>query len=178
MVFGCGGSRDPAKRPLMGRGRGDGWPTSWSSPRTTPATRTRRRIIDEIATGIDTSDERRAEVLFEPDRRRAIELAIGRAEPGDVVLLAGKGHETHPGAARPQRSSSTTGLVAREALVVLSMMEAGGVALLGVDPATPLLIRFLQRAQIGQHIREDGPATHLAKAGHPDHGRGGASSAR
>jgi UDP-N-acetylmuramoyl-L-alanyl-D-glutamate--2,6-diaminopimelate ligase len=52
------------------------------------------RIIDEVKSGIDAAPRRRAEVLIEPDRRRAIELAIARAEPGDVVLIAGKGHET------------------------------------------------------------------------------------
>ncbi len=93
LVFGCGGNRDQAKRPLMGRTAvrlADVVVVTSDNPRDEDP----GRIIEEIKTGIDTATERRAEVLYEPDRRRAIELAIGRAEPGDVVLLAGKGHET------------------------------------------------------------------------------------
>jgi len=93
LVFGCGGNRDPAKRPLMGRVAGrlsDVAVITSDNPRDEDPL----RIIDEVRTGIETSGERRAEVLIEPDRRSAIELAIGRAQPGDVVLIAGKGHET------------------------------------------------------------------------------------
>ena len=52
------------------------------------------RIIDEVRSGIEAAADRRAEAIVEPDRRLAITLAIERAQPGDVVLLAGKGHET------------------------------------------------------------------------------------
>ncbi len=53
---------------------------------------------------------------------------------------------------------------------MLAMMEAGGVALLMSILATPFVMRWLQRRRLGQHIREDGPATHLAKAGTPTMG--------
>jgi UDP-N-acetylmuramoyl-L-alanyl-D-glutamate--2,6-diaminopimelate ligase len=49
-----------------------------------------RLIIDDIVAGIDGD-----EYVIEPDRRRAIERAITEAHPGDVVLVAGKGHETY-----------------------------------------------------------------------------------
>ncbi len=93
VVFGCGGNRDAAKRPLMGRaavGQADVAILTSDNPRDEDPT----RIIDEVRTGVDTATRRRAEFVVEPDRRRAIEIAIAKAEPGDVVLIAGKGHET------------------------------------------------------------------------------------
>jgi UDP-N-acetylmuramoyl-L-alanyl-D-glutamate--2,6-diaminopimelate ligase len=93
VVFGCGGNRDQAKRPLMGRvavGLADLVVVTSDNPRDEDP----QRIIEEIRSGIDTATDRRAEVVIEPDRARAIALAIERAQPGDVVLLAGKGHET------------------------------------------------------------------------------------
>lgn len=92
VVFGCGGNRDPAKRPVMGRvavSLADLVVVTSDNPRDEDPL----RIIEEIRSGIDTASHRRAEVLFEPDRRRAIELAIERAEPRDLVLVAGRGHE-------------------------------------------------------------------------------------
>ncbi|HEX4081603.1 MAG TPA: phospho-N-acetylmuramoyl-pentapeptide-transferase, partial [Acidimicrobiales bacterium] len=53
---------------------------------------------------------------------------------------------------------------------MLSLMSSGGIALLIVVLATPFLIRWLVRNRIGQHIREDGPASHSAKAGTPTMG--------
>jgi UDP-N-acetylmuramoyl-L-alanyl-D-glutamate--2,6-diaminopimelate ligase len=93
VVFGCGGNRDQAKRPLMGRvavGLADLVVVTSDNPRDEDP----QRIIEEIRSGIDTATDRRAEVVIEPDRARAIAIAIERAQPGDVVLLAGKGHET------------------------------------------------------------------------------------
>jgi UDP-N-acetylmuramoyl-L-alanyl-D-glutamate--2,6-diaminopimelate ligase len=92
VVFGCGGNRDKAKRPLMGQVAGrlaDLAVVTSDNPRDEDPL----RIIEEIRSGIEAAAERRAEVVIEPDRRRAIALAIERAEPGDVVLIAGKGHE-------------------------------------------------------------------------------------
>jgi UDP-N-acetylmuramoyl-L-alanyl-D-glutamate--2,6-diaminopimelate ligase len=93
VVFGCGGNRDPAKRPVMGRiaaSLADLVVVTSDNPRDEDPL----RIIEEIRSGADTATHRRAEVLIEPDRRRAIELAIGRAEARDLVLVAGRGHET------------------------------------------------------------------------------------
>jgi UDP-N-acetylmuramoyl-L-alanyl-D-glutamate--2,6-diaminopimelate ligase len=92
VVFGCGGNRDQAKRPLMGQVAvrlADLAIVTSDNPRDEDPL----RIIEEIRSGIEAAAERRAEVVIEPDRRRAIALAIERAEPGDVVLIAGKGHE-------------------------------------------------------------------------------------
>ncbi|HYL25574.1 MAG TPA: UDP-N-acetylmuramoyl-L-alanyl-D-glutamate--2,6-diaminopimelate ligase, partial [Burkholderiales bacterium] len=88
VVFGAGGDRDPAKRPLMGavgeRGSDRVIITS-DNPRSEDPL----RIIEAIASGM------RADAPREPDRRRAIELAVLEAAPQDVVLIAGKGHESY-----------------------------------------------------------------------------------
>ncbi len=88
-MFGCGGDRDRSKRPLMGRAAGVGSDvvvlTSDNPRGEDPLT-----IIDEVLPGLSGVAAR---VVVEPDRHRAIELAIAEARPGDLVLLAGKGHE-------------------------------------------------------------------------------------
>ncbi|MSO56628.1 MAG: UDP-N-acetylmuramoyl-L-alanyl-D-glutamate--2,6-diaminopimelate ligase [Acidobacteria bacterium] len=92
-VFGCGGDRDRTKRPLMGAVAArlsDVVVMTSDNPRgEDPA-----RIIDEIKRGVPpASDRDGASVVAIVDRKEAIEFAIGRAQPGDLVLLAGKGHE-------------------------------------------------------------------------------------
>ncbi|MGH9018244.1 MAG: UDP-N-acetylmuramoyl-L-alanyl-D-glutamate--2,6-diaminopimelate ligase, partial [Acidimicrobiales bacterium] len=88
-VFGCGGDRDQAKRPVMGgvaSGAADVTVVTSDNPRhEDPAA-----IIDAVMAGAVDG----ARVLVEPDRARAIALALSQAGPGDVVLVAGKGHET------------------------------------------------------------------------------------
>jgi UDP-N-acetylmuramoyl-L-alanyl-D-glutamate--2,6-diaminopimelate ligase len=89
-LFGCGGDRDKGKRPIMGKiaaDLADVVVVSSDNPRSEDP----ERIIDDILVGIPagTAVERR------PDRRVAIEWALGAAEPGDTVVLAGKGHETY-----------------------------------------------------------------------------------
>jgi UDP-N-acetylmuramoyl-L-alanyl-D-glutamate--2,6-diaminopimelate ligase len=88
-MFGCGGDRDRTKRPLMGHAAGAGSDivvlTSDNPRREDPVA-----IIDEVLPGLSGTP---ANVIVEPDRRHAIELAIAQAHPGDLVLLAGKGHE-------------------------------------------------------------------------------------
>jgi len=88
-VFGCGGDRDRAKRPLMGEasGRGSDFVVLTSD---NPRSEDPRAIINDALVGLQRTG---VKYVVEVDRRKAIALAIGEARPGDIVLLAGKGHE-------------------------------------------------------------------------------------
>src|SRR5271165_89995 len=88
-VFGCGGDRDRSKRPLMGEaaGKGSDFVVLTSD---NPRSENPLDIMNDALPGLQRS---RARYTMEPDRRRAIALAIGEAQPGDIVLIAGKGHE-------------------------------------------------------------------------------------
>ncbi len=88
-VFGCGGDRDRAKRPLMGEaaGRGSDFVVLTSD---NPRSENPIDIINDALPGLQRSGTRYA---LEPDRRKAIALAIREAASGDIVLIAGKGHE-------------------------------------------------------------------------------------
>jgi UDP-N-acetylmuramoyl-L-alanyl-D-glutamate--2,6-diaminopimelate ligase len=89
-LFGCGGERDRTKRPLMGAAAGrlsDVVVLSSDNPRSEDPL----KIINDAVVGLQRTQ---AKVLIEPDRERALELALEQARPGDMVLLAGKGHET------------------------------------------------------------------------------------
>ena len=86
VVFGAGGDRDRGKRPLMGeaaRRLADRVIVTSDNPRSEDP----EAIIDEIMEGTGTQAER------EVDRRRAIAMAVDEARAGDVVVIAGKGHE-------------------------------------------------------------------------------------
>jgi UDP-N-acetylmuramoyl-L-alanyl-D-glutamate--2,6-diaminopimelate ligase len=88
-LFGCGGDRDRAKRPLMGEAAGKG---SNFVVLTTdnPRSEDPLAIMNDALVGLQKSG---AKYSMEPDRRKAIALAVQHATPGDIVLLAGKGHE-------------------------------------------------------------------------------------
>jgi len=88
-LFGCGGDRDRAKRPLMGEaaGRGSDFVVLTSD---NPRSEDPLAIINDALVGLQKTGVR---YTVEPDRRKAIALAIREANPGDIVLLAGKGHE-------------------------------------------------------------------------------------
>ncbi len=92
-VFGCGGDRDRTKRPLMGAvaaRRSDLVIVTSDNPRSEePAA-----IIEEITGGMRSGGERISHIAL-VDRRQAIERAIREARPGDVVVVAGKGHENY-----------------------------------------------------------------------------------
>jgi UDP-N-acetylmuramoyl-L-alanyl-D-glutamate--2,6-diaminopimelate ligase len=95
-VFGCGGDRDRTKRPLMGAVAGrlsDLIVITSDNPRSEDPL----RIIEEIHRGItpDTQRDATQSTLTVPDRREAINKAIELARPGDLVLIAGKGHEKY-----------------------------------------------------------------------------------
>ncbi|MGC8842933.1 MAG: UDP-N-acetylmuramoyl-L-alanyl-D-glutamate--2,6-diaminopimelate ligase [bacterium] len=92
ILFGCGGNRDRAKRPLMGRiatELADLAIITSDNPREEEP----QKIIEEILSGI--SREMRKKVIVEPDREKAIKLAIEMSEEGDCLLIAGKGHERY-----------------------------------------------------------------------------------
>jgi UDP-N-acetylmuramoyl-L-alanyl-D-glutamate--2,6-diaminopimelate ligase len=88
-VFGCGGDRDRAKRPLMGEaaGRGSDFVVLTSD---NPRSEDPLAIINDAMVGLQRSG---AKYKTEPDRKAAITLALQEANPGDIVLIAGKGHE-------------------------------------------------------------------------------------
>jgi UDP-N-acetylmuramyl-tripeptide synthetase len=94
-VFGAGGDRDRAKRPLMGlvaARLSDVVVITSDNPRTEDPI----RIIDEVKRGAEPEARQRGgELLTIPDRRAAIHRAIERAGRGDMVLIAGKGHEKY-----------------------------------------------------------------------------------
>ncbi len=89
-VFGCGGDRDAAKRPIMGRiaaENADFTIVTSDNPRSEAP----EAIIADIVAGVP---EKTPHVVI-PDRREAIAWAMDHHEPGDVIVLAGKGHETY-----------------------------------------------------------------------------------
>jgi len=90
VLFGCGGDRDAGKRPKMAKvaARLSDFVIITSD---NPRSEDPLAIIEQIIQGLPPDCKH----LVEPDRRRAIELAIGMAKKGDCVLLAGKGHETY-----------------------------------------------------------------------------------
>jgi UDP-N-acetylmuramoyl-L-alanyl-D-glutamate--2,6-diaminopimelate ligase len=107
-VFGCGGDRDRGKRPLMGRiasRLADEVIVTSDNPRSEEP----RAIIDEIVAGVPGD----CEVI--EDRKRAIHAAVTSASAGDVVLIAGKGHEQYQEVAGVKHPHSDAAAV-REAL--------------------------------------------------------------
>ena len=90
-LFGCGGDRDRAKRPLMGMAAAelsDIVVLTSDNPRSEDPI----SIMNDAMVGVRRFD---TELVVEPDREKAIRSAINSAGPGDIVLLAGKGHETY-----------------------------------------------------------------------------------
>jgi UDP-N-acetylmuramoyl-L-alanyl-D-glutamate--2,6-diaminopimelate ligase len=92
VVFGCGGDRDRTKRPRMAKVAerlADFIIVTSDNPRTERPT----DIINEIVAGFEDPDSQT--ITIEPDRKKAIELAMQNAAENDIVLIAGKGHETY-----------------------------------------------------------------------------------
>ncbi|WP_436773875.1 UDP-N-acetylmuramoyl-L-alanyl-D-glutamate--2,6-diaminopimelate ligase [Yinghuangia sp. YIM S09857] len=92
VVLGCGGDRDRGKRPLMGAAAvrlADVAVLTSDNPRSEDP----MAILGEMVEGASGAPEPHGELVVEPDRAAAIEWAVDRAEPGDVVVVAGKGHE-------------------------------------------------------------------------------------
>ncbi len=112
VVFGAGGDRDRTKRAPMGRvvGEGADLPVVTSD---NPRTEDPDRIVDDIVEGLEGREHVRI-----PDRREAIAYALEEARPGDVVLLAGKGHERYQVVGREEWPFD-------ERVVVREFLEAG-----------------------------------------------------
>jgi UDP-N-acetylmuramoyl-L-alanyl-D-glutamate--2,6-diaminopimelate ligase len=92
LVFGCGGDRDRTKRPRMAKVAeelADVVVITSDNPRSEPP----EAIIEESLAGLTAAGRQR--IVVEPDRRAAIGRAIAQAQPGDIVLIAGKGHENY-----------------------------------------------------------------------------------
>jgi UDP-N-acetylmuramoyl-L-alanyl-D-glutamate--2,6-diaminopimelate ligase len=90
-LFGCGGDRDRTKRPLMGEAAGhvsDIVVLTSDNPRSEDPL----LIINDVIVGVQRT---KAKLFVEPDRQKAIEVALDEARSGDIVLLAGKGHEIY-----------------------------------------------------------------------------------
>jgi UDP-N-acetylmuramoyl-L-alanyl-D-glutamate--2,6-diaminopimelate ligase len=112
VVFGCGGDRDRGKRPLMGavaESHADLVILTSDNPRTEDP----EAILDEIERGMHGKSHERIE-----DRRTAIARALALAQPGDLVVLAGKGHETY-------QIRGTTSHPFDEAVIVRELATAG-----------------------------------------------------
>jgi UDP-N-acetylmuramoyl-L-alanyl-D-glutamate--2,6-diaminopimelate ligase len=88
-VFGCGGDRDRSKRPKMGRAAGEGSDFVVVTS-DNPRSENPLAIIEESLVGLR---ETKTRFIAEADRRKAIALALAEANAGDIVLIAGKGHE-------------------------------------------------------------------------------------
>jgi UDP-N-acetylmuramoyl-L-alanyl-D-glutamate--2,6-diaminopimelate ligase len=90
VVFGCGGNRDRTKRPLMTRAVQESADFAFATadnPRGEPLS----QIFADMKTGVTAPDK----ITWVDDRRRAISLALDMAQPGDCLLIAGKGHESY-----------------------------------------------------------------------------------
>lgn len=92
IVFGCGGDRDKTKRPRMGSAAVELADLVYITS-DNPRTERPSDIISEILEGVD--DSHRSKVTVDADRRHAIHRAIEDARPGDILLIAGKGHEPY-----------------------------------------------------------------------------------
>ena len=88
VVVGAGGDRDPAKRPAMGEAASYADVAFITSDN--PRSEDPIEIVNQVAAGA----EGQAQLVVEPDRRAAIALAVGAAEPDDLVLILGRGHES------------------------------------------------------------------------------------
>jgi len=90
VVFGCGGDRDKSKRPMMGKIAED-YATKVIVTSDNPRSENPNNIIDDILEGIAI----KGNIIVESDRKEAIKFALNNSESDDIILVAGKGHETY-----------------------------------------------------------------------------------
>jgi murE/murF fusion protein len=138
-VFGCGGDRDPTKRPKMGAAvaeLADLAVVTSDNPRTEDP----RAIIDQILPGVPRP------FLVEADRRAAIKAAIAEATPGDVVVIAGKGHEDYQiiGTTKhhfDDREVAAEAIAEREVRLLPGLArDAGSATIVTIVPVTRVVI--------------------------------------
>ncbi|TAE38966.1 MAG: UDP-N-acetylmuramoyl-L-alanyl-D-glutamate--2,6-diaminopimelate ligase [Sphingobacteriales bacterium] len=91
-IIGCGGDRDKTKRPIMARTACD-WSDKVILTSDNPRTEAPEKIIEEMMVGVSPVNQKK--VMRITDRREAIKTACHLAQPGDIILLAGKGHEKY-----------------------------------------------------------------------------------
>ena len=91
-VIGCGGDRDKTKRPIMAQVACD-WSDKVILTSDNPRTEDPKSIIQDMEAGISPTNQRK--VISISDRKEAIKTACHIAQPGDIILIAGKGHETY-----------------------------------------------------------------------------------
>jgi len=88
-LFGCGGDRDRTKRPLMGKAAGEGSDLVILTS-DNPRSEDPQSIIADVLPGLEPTGTK---YIVEPDRRKAIGIAVANGRVGDIIILAGKGHE-------------------------------------------------------------------------------------
>ena len=91
-IIGCGGDRDKTKRPIMAQVACD-WSDKVILTSDNPRTENPQKIVEEMEVGVSPTNKRKT--LSIVDRREAIKTACHLAKPGDIILLAGKGHEKY-----------------------------------------------------------------------------------
>ncbi|MBC7418134.1 MAG: UDP-N-acetylmuramoyl-L-alanyl-D-glutamate--2,6-diaminopimelate ligase, partial [Pedobacter sp.] len=91
-VVGCGGDRDKTKRPIMAQVACD-WSDKVILTSDNPRSENPQTILEEMQVGVSPSNQRKAISVL--DRREAIKTAFMLANPGDIILVAGKGHEKY-----------------------------------------------------------------------------------
>jgi len=91
-IIGCGGDRDKTKRPVMAKVACD-WSDKVILTSDNPRSEDPTQIIKDMEAGVDPSNQRKTISIV--DRREAIKTAVHLAQPGDIILLAGKGHEKY-----------------------------------------------------------------------------------
>ncbi|MCP3899328.1 MAG: UDP-N-acetylmuramoyl-L-alanyl-D-glutamate--2,6-diaminopimelate ligase, partial [Desulfobacteraceae bacterium] len=92
-LFGCGGDRDPLKRGIMGKIAAD-YSDIIIVTSDNPRSEKPENIIKNILNGINIENSGKA-LLVEPDRKTALKAAVKLSNPGDIIVAAGKGHETY-----------------------------------------------------------------------------------
>lgn len=127
VVFGCGGDRDTTKRPRMGAVAAELADRVFVTS-DNPRTEDPRSIIDAIVSGMPA--EARARTTIEPDREQAILAAVAEATDGDVVIIAGKGHEDYqilPAPAAPGQARGTVKRFFDDRLIARDALAARGI---------------------------------------------------